>query len=74
MCSLANQGIQINLFGPNKMSDMGNKYELTMTDAFTKCAEIFAIPNKKAKTVIQIWFSQNEYVNYPHIWRISIVT
>ena len=30
---------------------MGNKYNLTMTDAFTKYAEVVAIPNKEATTV-----------------------
>ena len=50
-CSLPNQRIHLDLFGPCKTSDMGNKYILTMTDAFTKYAEVVAIPNKEATTV-----------------------
>jgi hypothetical protein len=30
---------------------MGNKYILTITDAFTKYSGIMAIPNKEAETV-----------------------
>jgi hypothetical protein len=29
---------------------MGNKYVLTITDAFTKYGEVVAIPNKEAET------------------------
>jgi hypothetical protein len=35
-CSEPNQSIQMDVFGPCKTSDMGNKYVLTITDAFTK--------------------------------------
>jgi hypothetical protein len=37
---------------------MGNKYILTITDAFTKHAEIFEIPNKEAETGADIVFSK----------------
>jgi hypothetical protein len=30
---------------------MGNKYILSISDTFTKYAEVFAIPNKEAETV-----------------------
>jgi hypothetical protein len=64
-CSLPNQRIHMDLFGPCKTSDMGNKYILTITDAFTKYSEIVALPNKEAETVaggahkmdLQIWLS-----------------
>ena len=42
----------------NKTSDAGNKYVLTMTDAFTKYAEIVAIPNKEAVTVADAIFTK----------------
>ena len=46
-----NQRIHIDLFGPLKTSDQGNKMVLVMTDAFTKYAEAIAIPDKQAETV-----------------------
>jgi hypothetical protein len=46
----------MDLFGPCKTSDMGNKYVLTITDAFMKYAEICAIPNKEAETVANMIF------------------
>jgi hypothetical protein len=41
----------MDLFSPCKTSDMGNKYVLTITDAFTEYAEIFSIPNNVADMV-----------------------
>ena len=41
----------MDLFGACKTSESGNKYVLTMMDAFTKYSEIMAIPNKVALTV-----------------------
>ena len=41
----------MDLLGPCKTSDPGNKYVLTMADAFKKYAETVAIPNKEATTV-----------------------
>jgi hypothetical protein len=57
-CSLPNQRIHMDLFGPCKTSDMGNKYILTITDAFTKYSEIVAIPNKEAETVADAIFTK----------------
>ena len=57
-CSLPNQRIHLDLFGPCVTSDMGNKYVLTMTDAFTKYAEVVAIPNKEAATVATELFNK----------------
>ena len=57
-CSAPNQRIHMDLFGPCKTLDMGNKYMLTITDAFTKYAEIFAISNKEAETVADVVFTK----------------
>ncbi len=46
-----NQHIHIDLFGPLKTSEKGNKMVLVMTDAFTKYAEAIAILDKQAETV-----------------------
>jgi hypothetical protein len=40
---------KIALFDQCKASDMGNKYVLTMTDAFTKYSEIMVFPKKNSK-------------------------
>lgn len=40
---------------------MGNKYVLTITDAFTKYAEIMATPNKEADTVANVVFTKCIY-------------
>ncbi len=50
-CSPPNQCIHMGLFGPCKLSDMGDKYLLAITDAVTKYAEFVAISNKEVKTV-----------------------
>ena len=60
-CSMPNQRIHMDLFGPCKTSHAGIKLVLTMTDAFTKYAEIVAIPNKEA-VQWQMQFSQNGFV------------
>ncbi len=57
-CSMPNQRIHMDLFGPCKTSDMGNKYILTITDAFTKYSEVVAIPNKEAVTVADAVFTK----------------
>ena len=57
-CSASNQRLHMDLFGPCKTSDFSNKYVLTMTDAFTKYAEIVAIPNKEAETVADAVFTK----------------
>ena len=46
-----NQRVHIDLFGPLKTSEQGNKMVLVMTDAFTKYADAIAIPDKQAETV-----------------------
>ena len=46
-----NYRIHIDLFGPLKTSEHGNKMILCITDAFTKYAEVVAIPDKSAETV-----------------------
>jgi hypothetical protein len=46
-----NQRVHIELFEPLKTSEQGNKMVLVMTDAFTKYAEVIAIPDKQAETV-----------------------
>jgi hypothetical protein len=48
----------MDLFGPCKTSDMGNKYILTITDAFKKYSEIVAISNKEAETVADAVFTK----------------
>ena len=50
-CTSLNQRIHIDLMGPLRTSTQGKCYVLCMTDAFTKYAEICAIPNKEAVTV-----------------------
>ena len=49
--TLSNQRVHIDLFGPLKTSDKANKYILCMTNAFTKYADVVAIPDKTALTV-----------------------
>ena len=46
-----NYRIHIDLFGPLKTSQNDNKMILCITDAFTKYAEVVAIPDKSAETV-----------------------
>ena len=57
-CSEPNQRIHVDLFGPLKTSENGKKYILTITDAFTKYAELVAIPDKEALTVTSAIFSR----------------
>ena len=46
-----NERVHIDLFGPLKTSETGNKYVMVMTDAFSKYVELTAILDKSAKTV-----------------------
>jgi hypothetical protein len=46
-----NQRVHVDLFGPLKVSAHANKHILVITDAFTKYAEVIAIPDKQAITV-----------------------
>ena len=50
--------IHIDLFGPLKTSENKNKYILCITDAFTKYAEVIAIPDKTAETVAAALFDK----------------
>ena len=40
----------MDLFGPLKTSGSGKKYIMCITDAFSKLAELVALPNKEAPT------------------------
>ena len=53
-----NQRIHADLFGPLVTSGPNKKYILTITDAFTKYAEIVAIPDKEATTVAEALFDK----------------
>ena len=55
---MPNYRIHIDLFGPLKTSGEGNKWILCITDAFTKIAEVVAIPNKSAETVAHELFEK----------------
>ena len=46
-----NERVHIDLFGPLKTSEAGNKHIMVMTDAFSKYAELVAILDKSAETV-----------------------
>ncbi len=50
-CTALNQLVHMDLFGPLKTSNMGKKFVLCLTDAFTKYAIMVAIDNKEAATV-----------------------
>ena len=57
-CTALNQRIHIDLMGGLRTSSQGKNYVLCMTDAFTKYAEICAIPNKEAATVARALFER----------------
>ena len=57
-CNEPNQRLHVDLFGPLKTSANGNKFILTITDAFTKYAVITAIKNKEAATVAEAIFTE----------------
>ena len=50
-CTSFNQRVQMDLFGPLKISSQGKKFVLCLTDAFTKYTVMLAIDNKEAPTV-----------------------
>ena len=59
LCEEPNERIHVDLFGPLKTrSAEGNKYILVMTDAFSKYAELAAIPDKRADTVARAIFER----------------
>ena len=43
--------IGVDIIGPLKTTDRGNKYILSVVDYYTKYAEAVALPNQKAVTV-----------------------
>ncbi|MBM3428678.1 MAG: DDE-type integrase/transposase/recombinase, partial [Bacteroidetes bacterium] len=53
-----NTRVHIDLFGPLKTSERGQKYIMVMTDAFSRYMEIAAIPNKEAETVVQTFYDK----------------
>ncbi len=57
-CSEPNQRIHMDLFGPLKTSESGKKYIMCITDAFSKFAELIALPDKQAPTVAEALFSR----------------
>jgi hypothetical protein len=61
-CSEPNQCMHMNLFDPCKTSNMGKKYVFTITNAFTKYAEICTIPNRRKKPW-QTWYLENGFAD-----------
>ena len=57
-CTMPNQRIHMDLFGPLKTSGSGKKYIMCVTDAFSKYVELVALPNKEADTVASALFSR----------------
>ncbi len=57
-CSMPNQRVHMDLFGPLKTSGSGKKYIMCITDAFSKYVELVAIPDKTATTVALALFSR----------------
>ena len=51
--SRPHERIHVDLFGPLKTSDKGNKYVLVWTDALTRMTKLKAIPDKSAATVAE---------------------
>ena len=59
LCEEPNERIHADLFGPLKSrSAEGNCYILVITDAFSKYAELVALPDKKAETVAKAIFER----------------
>ena len=58
LCTQPNERVHIDLFGPLKTSEGGNKFVMVMTDAFTKLVELAAIENKTAETVARAFFER----------------
>jgi hypothetical protein len=48
----------MDLFGPLKTMPLGKKFILCVTDAFSKYAELVAIPDKSAATIASALFSR----------------
>ncbi len=58
ICSMPNQRVHMDLFGPLKTSGSSKKYMTCFTDAFSKFVELVAIPDKSATTVALAIFSR----------------
>ncbi len=52
------QQVHVDLFGPLKTSDKGEKFILCITYAFTKYIELVTLPNKEAVTVAEAIFDK----------------
>jgi hypothetical protein len=57
-CDEPNMRVHVDLFGPLKTSEAGNKYIMVMTDAFTKYVELAAIETKEAHVVARAFFER----------------
>ncbi len=57
-CSMPNQRVNMDLFGPLKTLGSGKQYIMCITDAFSKYVELVAIPDKTATTVASALFSR----------------
>ena len=53
-----NERVHIDLFGPLRTSEAGNKYIMVMTDAFTKYAELACLLDKTAQTVARAFLDR----------------
>lgn len=58
ICDAPNQRVHIDLVGPLRTTNAGNKFVMVITDAFTKYAEVAPIVNKEAETVAQTFFER----------------
>jgi hypothetical protein len=47
--------VAIDIAGPFPRSDRGNRYLLIIMDYFTKCPEVYPIPDQEASTVATPW-------------------
>ena len=50
--------IHLDLLGPFTTSDSGNKYILMMVDQFSRCLELYALPEQTAVITANIFFEQ----------------
>jgi len=53
-----NQRVHADLFGPLRTSGNQKKFVLCITDAFTKCVELVALPSKESNVVAQAIFEK----------------
>ena len=57
-CSEPNQRVHMDMFGSLKTKSSGKRYILCVTDAFSKYAELVAMPEKSAITLVSALFSK----------------